>query len=57
MAIQVTFISKTLFQMPFFSVLRLRHTCADSHPDRGSKKETLTVKKWSCFAKKLAFVA
>ena len=57
MAIQVTFISKTLFQMPFFSVLRLRHTCADSHPDRGSKKETLTVKKWSCFAKKLTFVA
>ena len=41
---QVTFISKTLSQMPSSLVLKLRHTYAGSHPKRGLKKDPLAGK-------------
>ena len=41
---QVTFISKTLPQMPSSLVLKLRHTYAGSHPKRSLKKDPLAGK-------------
>ena len=35
--------------MSYFSVLRLWHTYADSHPSKSSKKDTLAAKKWWYF--------
>ena len=51
----MTFISKPLLQVASFLVLKLPHTYAGPHPNRGLKKDILAAKKAHVLLKNVLF--
>ena len=51
----MTFVSKTLSQVPSFLLLRLQHTYAGSHPNKDFKKDILAAKNGHFLLKNMLF--